>query len=664
MTAKKVDRRKGSRRSSGNVAEGVLHVNPRGFGFVEVEDRDDDLFCHERNMGTALDGDRVRVGLAAATRGEKNQECEVLDVLERRRTQTVGTFSTKGHFALVEPDDKRLTHDIYVPGKSTKDAKDGYKVIVSIDRFEDSKASPEGRVLRVLGPSDDPEVRVLSVAMSHDVRVDFPDAVLKEAESASQPLNDRATKGRLDLRDKNVFTIDPKDAKDFDDAIHIEQLENGHFEVGVHIADVSHYVRPGSALDDEAYERATSVYLVDRVIPMLPETLSNGACSLRPQEDKLAFSCIMEVTPQGDVAGHELRETVIRSQRRYAYEEAQQRIQGGFPDDPLAEDIVAAARLSRTLTRKRMREGSVDFDLPEIRVSLNEMGHPIELYRKERTEANRLIEELMLLANRTVAGRMAGPSGNSRGNGQAGGGSGGRTFVYRVHEHPDAERIQQLAAYVRTFGYDLSLDDGNVRSFNLNQLLDQAKGKPEEPVIERAALRAMAKAVYSTENVGHYGLGFPHYTHFTSPIRRYPDLMIHRLLKAHTDGARGGGMKTDDLQARCEHCSERERAAVDAERDSLKLKQVEFIRQHIGDQFDGVVSSATKFGLFIELEDVLVEGLVHVRDMDDYFFYDEDRFMLVGKDSGRSYKPGDEVRVKVVGANLEKREVDLMFADA
>ncbi len=633
-------------RKKKTVIEGLLHVHARGFGFVEVEGREDDLFCHERNMSTALDGDRVRVGLAARTRGEKNQECEVLEVLERTRTQTVGTFRTKGHFAFVEPDDQRLTHDIYVPKEAFQGAKRGEKVVVSIDRFDDSKASPEGRVLQVLGQSDDPNVRVLAVAMSNDIRVDFPDAVLSEAKRASQPLRDDATKGRLDLREKRIFTIDPEDAKDFDDAIHIEPLDNGNFEVGVHIADVSHYVRPGTALDEEALERGTSVYLVDRVIPMLPEALSNGACSLRPQEDKLAFSCLMEVTPQGDVANYELRETVIRSQRRYAYEEAMQRIQGGFNDDPLAEDIVTAARLARTLTRRRMREGSVDFDLPEIRVSLNERGHPIELYRKERTEANRLVEEYMLLANRTVARHIAGRSNKS-------------AFVYRVHDRPDAERIQKLAEYVRAFGHTLAIEDGNVRSFNLNKLLNSVKGKPEEPVIERASLRAMAKAVYGTDNVGHYGLGFDAYTHFTSPIRRYPDLMVHRLLKTYTKN--NTPRNTNELQERCEHCSERERAAVNAERASLKLKQVEFIKQHVGDTFDGVVSSATKFGVFVELKEMLVEGLVHVRDMDDYFFYDEDTFTLVGKESGRSYKPGDEARVKVTGANLEKREVDLEF---
>ncbi len=629
--------------------EGVLRVNPQGFGFVEVEGRAEDLFVRAANMGTALDGDRVLVGLAAPARGENRREAEVLEVVQRRRTRAVGTFCKKGHFAFVLPDDQRLRHDIYVPREAFGGAQDGDKVVVSIDRFEERQAAPEGRVLDVLGRGEDPGVRVLSLALSFDVRAGFPDEAIREAEAIPEAIAPSNLERRLDLRDRAIFTIDPEDAKDFDDAIHIAKLPNGNYEVGVHIADVSHYVRPGTALDREGYARGTSVYLVDRVIPMLPEKLSNKVCSLRPGEDKLTFSCIMEVSPRGGVKGYQIRESIIHSKQRFTYEEAQQIIQGGYPDHPLAADVLAAARLARSLTKKRMRQGSVDFDLPEIRVLLDEEGNPVDIVRKERIEANRLIEEFMLLANRTVARHIARQKAP-------------RPFVYRVHDRPDGERIRQLADYLKAFGYQLKLTDGNVTSNDLNNLLTHIKATPEAFVIENAALRAMAKAVYSTQNLGHYGLGFRTYTHFTSPIRRYPDLMAHRLLKRYATG--GKDADADDLQARCEHCSERERVAVEAERESVKLKQVEYIRQHLGDQFSGVVTGVTKFGVFVELSDVLVEGMVHVRDMDDdYYVYDERTYSLVGDYTGKSYRPGDHVEVVVAGATPETRKIDLSFVD-
>jgi ribonuclease R len=629
--------------------EGVLRVNAKGFGFLEVEGREEDYFVRESNMKTALDGDRVLVGLAAPARGDRRREAEVLRVLERKRTQTVGTFQRQGHFAFVVPDDKRLTQDIYVPEDAFNGASNGDKVVVSIDRFDDRKASPEGRILQVIGSSDDASVRVLSLAMSLDVRSGFPDEVIAEAESIPEAIPPEEFDRRVDLRGKPVFTIDPVDAQDFDDAIHVLDLPNGNLEVGVHIADVSHYVRPNTALDAEALERGTSVYLVDRVIPMLPEKLSNKVCSLRPDEDKLAFSIIMEVTPHGEVREYEIAETVIRSHRRFTYEEAQDFVQGGYPEREYAQHVVRAARLSRTLTGKRMRSGSVDFDIPEIRVILDESGHPVDIVRKERIEANRLIEELMLMANRTVAEHI----GMRRGT---------KPFVYRIHDAPDSERIAKLAEYVRAFGHDLKLSNGKVDSRDLNKLFEKVKNTPEEPVIEQAALRAMSKAVYSTENIGHFGLAFDHYSHFTSPIRRYPDLMVHRLLKQYARHETRADEQA--LESRCKHCSEREVIAVEAERESVKLKQVEYIREHVGDAFDGVVSGVTKFGIFVELSDLLVEGMVHVRDLDDdYYEYDERTYSLVGKDSGRAFKLGSRVRVQVAGANLESREVDFVFVD-
>ncbi|MEX0600660.1 MAG: ribonuclease R, partial [Rhodothermales bacterium] len=580
-----IDRVKGGRytfRIQPSKVEGVLRVNAKGFGFVEVEDRDEDIFVRESNMETALDGDRVLVGLAAPSRGDRRREGEVLSVIERKRTQTVGTFQKQGHFAFVVPDDKRLTQDIYVPSEAFNEADNGDKVVVSIDRFDDRKASPEGRVLQVIGAGDDPSVRVLSLAMSLDIRSGFPDEVIRETQAVRDAIPREEIDRRVDLREKPIFTIDPEDAKDFDDAIHVLDLPNGNLEVGVHIADVSHYVKTNTELDAEALQRGTSVYLVDRVIPMLPEKLSNKVCSLRPDEDKLAFSIIMEVTSQGDVKEYEIAETVIRSHARFTYDEAQQFIQGGYPENAFSDHVVRAARLSRTLTSKRMRAGSIDFDIPEIRVILNDDGSPKKLVRKERIEANRLVEELMLLANRTVAAHVG-----ARKN--------AKPFVYRIHDAPDSERITKLAEYVRAFGHTLEVNDGRVDSKSLNALLKKVKGKPEEPVIEQASLRAMSKAIYSTENIGHFGLAFEHYSHFTSPIRRYPDLMVHRLLKRY---ARNGGQVGEEtLKANCRHCSEREQIAVEAERESVKLKQVEYIRQHVGDEFDGVVSGVTKFGI-------------------------------------------------------------------
>lgn len=639
-------------RGAQHTTEGTISVIASGHGFVARDEGGDDLFVRKTRLGTALHGDRVRVGLAAEKKNRDPgdlREAEVLEVLQRRTTQTVGTFETIKKAGWVKPDDPRIAHDVYVPRDDWNGATPGDKVVVSIDSFEDPKAAPEGRVLSIIGRADDPGVAVLSLAMAHGAKPEFPREVEEAAEAIPQTIPPEEIERRLDLRDYPIFTIDPVDAKDFDDAIHTRDLGDGMMELGIHIADVSAYVKEGGAIDLEAYERATSTYLVDRVIPMLPEVLSNGVCSLRPREDKLTYSVLLTVDGGGNVHTWEIRETVIYSKERFAYEDAQAILDGQNGDHPLAEDVKRAGAIAETLTAKRMEEGAIDFDVPEIRVVLDERNRPVDIITKERKPANRLIEEFMLLANQAVAKEADKLQ---------------KPLVYRIHDHPDGERIAALAEYVKPFGYTLTHDKGTVRRADLNALLKKAKDSPEGPVIEQAAIRAMSKAVYSPHNIGHYGLGFSHYAHFTSPIRRYPDLIVHRLLKEYLGEGSHPAPSVERLEVRAKHCSEREREATEAERESIKLKQVEYAEQHLGDTFDGVVVGVTKFGVFVELKPLLVQGLVHVRDMDDdYWEYDPTRYALVGRYSGRRIRTGTEVRVTITGADTENRQVVLAFAE-
>ena len=640
-------------RGAQHTAEGTIQIIASGHGFVSLDKGGDDVFVRRTRTGTALDGDRVRVGLAAERKqrdpGEL-REAEILEVLERCKTQTVGTFETVKKAGWVKSDDPRMPHDVYVPRDDWNGATPGDKVVVSIDAFDDPNAAPEGRILSVIGRADEPGVAVLALAMAHGAKAEFPPEVEKAASGVQAGITKKEVARRLDLRDYPIFTIDPVDAKDFDDAIHTRDLGDGMMELGIHIADVSHYVPKGGIIDEEAYERATSTYLVDRVIPMLPEELSNGVCSLRPREDKLTYSVILTVDGGGNVHSWDIRETVIHSKERFAYEDAQEILDGGNAGHPLAKEVLRAGEIAKTLTQKRMNEGAIDFDVPEIRVVLDDEGRPIDIITKERKPANRLIEEFMLLANQAVAKEAEKRS---------------RPLVYRIHDNPDAERIAALAEYVRPFGYTLPHQSGEVVRADLNALLEKVKGTPEAPVIEQAAIRAMSKAVYSPHNIGHYGLGFSHYAHFTSPIRRYPDLIVHRLLKSYL-GADGKVPVPDveKLEAQAKHCSEREREATEAERESIKLKQVEYAEQHVGDTFDGVVVSVTKFGVFVELKELLVQGLVHVRDMnDDYWEYDPSRYALVGRYSGRRIRTGNPVKVKITGADTHTRQIDLAFAE-
>jgi ribonuclease R len=649
-------------RPAANIRQGVIRAHADGFGFV-TDDEGEEYFVGSRRMGVALDGDRVEIGLDAPARDDRRREAQVLSVIERGRPTAVGTFHTHGHFGSVRPDDRRLNRDVYVAQDDWGGAKEGDKVMVSIDRYESPKSSPEGRVLTVIGSSSDPATRVLALAMSVGIDADFPEEALDEAEAVSAKIGAKDIKGREDFRDHTVFTIDPIDARDFDDALHWKDLGNGRVEVGVHIADVGHYVRPGSELDKAGYTRGTSTYLVDRVIPMLPHRLSGDLCSLRPHEDRLTYSCVFQLDSNAEMLGYRITPSVIHSKARLTYEQAQAVIDGedptkaygadapGVTNNPPAEvraGILSMWDLAGHLIRRRFKNGSIDFDLPEVRVVLDENGIVTDLIRKDRIAANRLIEEFMLLANQTVARHIikAKPK---------------RAGVYRIHDNPDQERIKALVAYVRGFGYSVKSQDGTIEPAELNRLMRDAEGKPEQPVIQQAALRAMSKAKYSPEEQGHFGLGFKHYSHFTSPIRRYPDLITHRILRLLARDETGPEYGT--LKSQCEHLSERERVADEAQRESVKLKKVEYMQQHVGETFEGVISGVTSFGLFVELNKLLVDGLVHVSELsDDYYEYDELAYMLVGRNSGRRFKLGDPVKVVVASANPETRKIDFAFA--
>ena len=633
---------------------GILRVSKRGTGIVTLEGSDQTITISSRAMRTALHGDTVAVVPFAGRSGGKRVplnaglEGEVIEVIKRANERIVGRMERSGNFFFVVPDDGRISRDIYVAKAEASKAGLGDKVIVQLLPWEDEHLNPEGTVIEVLGPSGDPHAEVMSVARGFGLPFGFSDGVTSETERLPSTIQPRDIEGRLDYRDRICVTIDPVDAKDFDDAISYESLADGTIRLGVHIADVSHYVREGSALDAEALQRGTSVYMVDEVIPMLPERLSNDLCSLKPDTDRLTYSVLIDLGENGTVERYEIRKSIIHSRRRFTYEEVQCILDAG--EGEFADVLLPLHALAKQLHKKRRKNGSLDFDSTEVKFVFDNKGLPSKIIKKERLDAHRLVEECMLMANKVVAKHI----GFAKKEMHA------LPFVYRVHDLPDPERLRDLANFVRRFGFSVDAKNG-IPSRELQRLLDRVKGSDVEYLINEVALRSMAKAIYSENNIGHYGLAFNYYTHFTSPIRRYPDLVVHRLLEEYRGGV--SPRRREQLAERipyvCKQSSDRERVALEAERASVKVMQVEYMKRHVGDVLEGVVGGVTEFGLFIEINDLLIEGLVRVRDLaDDYYLFDEKQYALRGRSRGKVYRLGDRVKVQVISVDPREHQID------
>lgn len=629
--------------------EGVVEMENDGNAYV-ITDDNQEVFVPEYNLNHALHGDRVKVAITPKRR-RKRMEAEVVEVVERAKRTFVGKIEVEKNYAFVIPDNKLMPYDIFIPKESLNKAKTGQKVIARIIDWPQQSKNPLGEVVEVIGNPGVHEVEMHSILAEFELPYRFPEELNALALQIPDKISRQDYAERRDFRKIPTFTIDPADAKDFDDALSLRKIDENLFEVGVHIADVTHYVRPGSPIDNEAIERATSVYLVDRCIPMLPERLSNFICSLRPDEEKLCFSAVFEMDTDGKVHKEWFGRTVILSQRRFAYEEAQQVIETGEGD--MRDEILTLHSIAQKLRSSRLKAGAVDFDRAEVKFQLDENGKPLGVFFKIQKEANQLIEEFMLLANRKVAEFV----GKARENYKT------KPFVYRIHDKPNPEKFDSFRSFVTRFGYSVEGGTDKQISKSLNKLLKEVKGKKEQNLIETLALRAMAKARYSANNIGHYGLGFPHYTHFTSPIRRYPDMMVHRLLAHYLDG--GKPKSEDELERLCKHSTNMEIKATDAERASIKYKQVEFMSDKIGQQYLGVITGVTNFGFFVELNETKCEGLVPIRELhDDFYEFDEESYCLTGRQTDRKFQLGDELMVEVWRANLPKKQLDFKLIDS
>lgn len=634
----------------GTTAVGTFARRGNGKNSFIPEDGGTPVFVAERNSGHAMDGDKVKVQLFAKRKGTE-PEAEVIEILESQNKTFVGKLQVAKGFAFLVTENKTLANDIFIPKEKLKGGKNGDKAIVRIVEWPEEAKNPLGEVVDILGVAGQNTAEMHAILAEFGLPYRYPQNVEKAANKISDSIPDDEIARREDFRDVLTFTIDPKDAKDFDDALSIRRLDNGNWEVGVHIADVTHYVKPDTLIDREAESRATSVYLVDRTIPMLPERLCNLICSLRPDEEKLCFSAVFEMDEEAEVKHSRIVRTVIKSDRRFTYEDAQQVIETGEGD--YKDEILTLDKLAKKLRERRFKNGAVNFDRFEVRFEVDENGKPISTYIKESKDANKLIEEFMLLANRTVAefvGKM--PKGKTK-----------KTFVYRIHEQPDPDKLENFARFIRRLGYKVKTDGSkNDITRSINRLLSDVNGKPEENLIETLAIRSMQKARYTTENIGHYGLAFEYYTHFTSPIRRYPDMMVHRLLERYLAGGRS--VIKAKYEEKCDHCSTMEQVAANAERASIKYKQVEFMQDKLGMVFDGVISGVTEWGLYVELNENKCEGLVPIRDLgDDFYDMDEETYSLIGRRKKRRFRLGDPVTVKIANANLERKQLDFMLME-
>ena len=625
---------------------GKVDMTSTGAAYVTVEGLERDVYISPRKVRQALPGDTVKVYAYATNKGSR-VEGEIVEVLERARETFVGklTINTTSKVAFMVPDNRNMPIDFFIPLGEMLGAKDGDKVIVKMTEWPERAKNPIAHVITVLGRPGEMETEMHSILAEFDFPIHFPENVENEAEQIAEVITEEEIAKRRDFRDVTTFTIDPDDAKDFDDALSIQKLDNGNWEIGVHIADVSHYVRPGTALDDEAVNRATSVYLVDRVIPMLPEKLSNKVCSLRPNEEKLVFSAVFEMDENAQVINEWFGRCVINSNQRFTYDQAQAIIEGG--EGELKEEVLTMHKLALQLRSRRFENGAIAFEKEEVKFRLDEEGNPIEVYLKEYKDSNKLIEEFMLLANKQVATVIGKPK-----QGQP------KTFVYRIHDDPSQERLETLVEIAGQLDYKVQLGPRRILTDSLNKLLADIKGKGEENMLSTLAIRCMAKAEYSTDNIGHFGLGFDYYTHFTSPIRRYPDVMVHRLLQRYLDGGKSAFKK--DYEDLCLHSSEMEKNATNAERASTKYMQAKYLQDHIGEEYEGLVSGVTEWGIFVEIKENKCEGMIRLKDLpDDFYDYDEDSMSVVGSTTGNSYKLGDAVMVKVMNVSLEKRQIDL-----
>lgn len=625
--------------------EGKVDMTTDGSAFIITDDEDEkDIFVAPRKLRQALHGDRVKVYVYEKSKG-KRKEGEVIEILQRHKMEFTGIVKMNERFAFFVPDDRKMLHDIFIPLNELNGAKNAMKAIAEITDWPPDAKNPAGRIKHVLGKQGENDTEMNAILADYGFPLEFPDAVEKEAESIPQEILPDEISKRRDFRSITTFTIDPYDAKDFDDAISFQKLNNGNVEVGVHIADVSHFVKPGSALDKEAEERGTSVYLVDRVIPMLPEVLSNGLCSLRPNEDKLCFSAVFELDNQANVVNEWFGRTVIHSDHRFAYEEAQDVLDA--KEGPYAEELLKLNELAYILRERKFKHGAINFETTEVKFKLDEKGKPVGVYVKERKDAHKLIEDYMLLANRKVAEFIA----------KKGKGKNKYTFVYRSHDSPNLETLGTFSQFAGRFGYKINMKSDKEIAKSLNTLMTDVEGKKEQNVLTQLAIRSMAKAIYTTKKASHYGLAFDFYTHFTSPIRRYPDVMAHRLLQHYLDG--GKSVDAEYYEKLCVHASQMEKKASDAERASTKYKQAEYLKDNIGSTYNGIISGVTEWGMYVEIVENKCEGMIRLRDIsDDFYTLDEKNYAIKGQRKKKVYQLGDDVRIKVKNVDLAKKQID------